>query len=98
MRTFFKRKKILPLYSIIASVFHASPALSANFESPDSVENTIAQQKQQQLDWRQKLATDGFSFGADYFSLGVTSNRGANGDSVRAASGVARLLWFMEPT
>ncbi|MFC1235963.1 carbohydrate porin [Vibrio sp. F74] len=91
MRTFFKHKKTLPLCSIIASVFLATPALSANFESPDSVKNTIAQQKQQQLDWREKLAADGFRFGVDYFSLGITSNNGAKGDSVNAASGVARL-------
>ncbi|MEZ8723947.1 carbohydrate porin [Vibrio pomeroyi] len=64
---------------------------SANFEGPDSVENTISKQKVQQLDWREKLAADGFTFGADYFALGLTSGDGVGGDSVNASSGVARL-------
>ncbi|CAK2049659.1 porin [Vibrio crassostreae] len=69
-----------------------SPAVySANFEGPDSVENTISKQKDQQLDWREKLAADGFTFGADYFALGLTSGDGVDGDSVNASSGVARL-------
>ena len=69
-----------------------SPAVySANFEGPDSVENTISKQKDQQLDWREKLAADGFTFGADYFALGLTSGDGVGGDSVDASSGVARL-------
>ncbi|CAK2700799.1 porin [Vibrio crassostreae] len=69
-----------------------SPAVySANFEGPDSVENTISKQKDQQLDWREKLAADGFTFGADYFALGLTSGDGVGGDSVNASSGVARL-------
>lgn len=79
------------MYSVIASFFHVSPVFSADFESADSVENTIGQQKSQQLDWREKLAADGFTFGADYFSLGVTSKNGTNGSSVDAASGVSRL-------
>ncbi|TWD32113.1 porin [Vibrio crassostreae] len=69
-----------------------SPAVySANFEGPDSVENTISKQKDQKLDWREKLAADGFTFGADYFALGLTSGDGVGGDSVNASSGVARL-------
>ncbi|WP_261314604.1 carbohydrate porin [Vibrio hangzhouensis] len=68
-----------------------APVMAANFESPDSVENTIAQQKSQQSSWREKLAEDGFTVGADYFSLGLVSNDGADGNSVDAASGVARL-------
>ncbi|MCG9545304.1 carbohydrate porin [Vibrio sp. Isolate33] len=64
---------------------------SANFEGPDSVENTISKQKDQQLDWREKLAADGFTFGADYFALGLTSGDGVGGDNVNASSGVARI-------
>ncbi|WP_050650838.1 carbohydrate porin [Vibrio coralliirubri] len=63
----------------------------ANFEGPDSVENTIAEQKAQKKSWRESLAEDGFTFGADYFALGLTSGDGAGGDSVDASSGVARL-------
>ncbi|WP_086969413.1 carbohydrate porin [Vibrio coralliirubri] len=63
----------------------------ANFEGPDSVENTIAEQKAQKKSWRESLAEDGFTFGADYFALGLTSVDGVNGDSVDASSGVARL-------
>lgn len=78
--------------SLVAlSVLLASSANATNFEGPDSVENTIAQQKKEQKDWRTQLADNGFTFGADYFSLGVASPNGVNGDSVNAASGVARL-------
>ncbi|MGF1848591.1 carbohydrate porin [Vibrio lentus] len=78
--------------AVMVAATSLSPAVySANFEGPDSVENTIAQQKDQQLNWRQKLAADGFTFGADYFALGLTSGDGVGGDSVDASSGVARL-------
>ncbi|GEM80656.1 carbohydrate porin [Vibrio superstes] len=66
-------------------------AEGANFEGPDSVENTIAAQKEDQKDWREHLAQKGFTFGADYFALGLTSSDGANGDSASSASGVARI-------
>nr|WP_102382956.1 carbohydrate porin [Vibrio lentus]PMH63908.1 porin [Vibrio lentus] len=78
--------------AVMVAATSLSPAVySANFEGPDSVENTIAQQKDQQLNWREKLAADGFTFGADYFALGLTSGDGVGGDSVDASSGVARL-------
>lgn len=75
--------------SLLGTVF-AIPTLAANFEGPDSVENTIAQQTEVKKDWRNHLAEDGFSFGADYFSLGLTSPSGVDGSSVNASSGVAR--------
>ena len=75
---------------IIASL-SITPAYAANFDSPDSVESTIAQQKAQQLDWRESLAAEGFTFGADYFSLALQSPDGKTGDSVDASSGVARV-------
>ncbi len=79
----------------MAIVMAASPmsgvVYGANFEGPDSVENTIAEQKAQKKSWRESLAEDGFTFGADYFALGLTSVDGVNGDSVDASSGVARL-------
>ncbi|MCZ8502608.1 carbohydrate porin [Vibrio lentus] len=78
--------------AVMVAATSLSPAVySANFEGPDSVENTIAQQKDQQLNWREKLAADGVTFGADYFALGLTSGDGVGGDSVDASSGVARL-------
>ncbi|CDT84355.1 conserved exported hypothetical protein [Vibrio coralliirubri] len=79
----------------MAIVMAASPmsgvVYGANFEGPDSVENTIAEQKAQKKSWRESLAEDGFTFGADYFALGLTSGNGVGGDSVDASSGVARL-------
>ncbi|WP_422641391.1 carbohydrate porin [Vibrio splendidus] len=79
----------------MAIVMAASPmsgvVYGANFEGPDSVENTIAEQKAQKKSWRESLAEDGFTFGADYFALGLTSGDGVGGDSVDASSGVARL-------
>jgi porin len=83
--------KLSTLTLTILSALTASTSFAANFESPDSVENTIAQQKAEQLDWRESLAADGFTFGADYFSLRVQSSDGTRGDSVSAASGVARI-------
>ena len=74
------------------AVSSISPTVySANFDGPDSVENTIAEQKAQKKSWRESLAEDGFTFGADYFALGLTSGDGVGGDSVDASSGVARL-------
>ncbi len=84
-------RKLSTLNLAIVAALAASSSFAANFESPDSVENTIAQQKSQQLDWRESLAADGFTFGADYFALRVQSSDGKTGDSVSAASGVARL-------
>lgn len=66
-------------------------AQGANFEGPDSVENTIAAQKKDQKHWRESLADNGFTFGADYFALGLTSANGSTGDTASAASGVARI-------
>lgn len=78
--------------AVIVAVSSISPVVySANFDGPDSVENTIAEQKAQKKSWRESLAEDGFTFGADYFALGLTSGDGAGGDSVNASSGVARL-------
>lgn len=84
-------RKLSTLNLAIVAALAASSSFAANFESPDSVENTIAQQKSEQLDWRESLAADGFTFGADYFSLRVQSSDGTTGDSVSAASGVARI-------
>ncbi|MDK9735994.1 carbohydrate porin [Vibrio sp. D404a] len=83
--------KLSTLTLTILAALTAPTSFAANFESPDSVENTIAQQKSEQLDWRESLAADGFTFGADYFSLRVQSSDGTTGDSVSAASGVARV-------
>ncbi len=84
-------RKLSTLNLAIVAALAASSSFAANFESPDSVENTIAQQTSQQLDWRESLAADGFMFGADYFALRVQSSDGKAGDSVSASSGVARL-------
>ncbi|WP_205472909.1 carbohydrate porin [Agarivorans sp. Alg241-V36] len=91
MKTMFNFKQVPAVCIAVFCGGITGPSMAANFESPDSVENTIAQQKNQQLGWREKLAKDGFTFGADYFALGLASGDGANGNSVNAASGVARL-------
>ncbi len=91
MRALLMNTKLSTISLAVISSMLAAPIMAANFESPDSVENTIAQQKEQQLDWREKLAEDGFTFGADYFALGLSSGNGSNGDSVDTSSGVARL-------
>ncbi|WP_198419047.1 carbohydrate porin [Motilimonas pumila] len=63
---------------------------AANFESPDSVDNTIAEQKAAQKTWREDLASKGLSFGLDYVMFGVASANGSQGNDVDRASGVAR--------
>ncbi|CAM4152884.1 carbohydrate porin [Vibrio neonatus] len=78
--------------SVVALVSSSSVlANSANFEGPDSVENTIATQKEDQKDWREGLAEHGFVFGADYFSLGLYSDDATGGGDASSASGVARV-------
>ncbi|MEZ9330011.1 carbohydrate porin [Vibrio breoganii] len=82
-------KSCLAIVTALASA--SAFAAGANFEGPDSVENTIAAQKGEQKHWRESLADKGFTFGADYFALGLASPNGATGDDVSASSGVARL-------
>ena len=90
MGTIFNHNKIACLCIVASTSFMCTSANSANFDGPDSVESTIAQQKKQQLSWREKLSSNGFNFGADYFALGLTSPNGSDGHSVNASSGVAR--------
>jgi porin len=65
-------------------------AQAANFGGPDSVDNTIANQKKQQLSWREQLASNGVSFGADYIAVGFSSANGSQGNNVDTSGGVAR--------
>ncbi|CAM4169502.1 hypothetical protein VIAG107301_02250 [Vibrio agarivorans] len=44
------------LHIMIFAASAAGPILAANFESPDSVDNTIAQQNSPQKSWRESLA------------------------------------------
>ncbi|MGY3572099.1 carbohydrate porin [Vibrio paucivorans] len=62
----------------------------ANFGSPDTVENTIASQTAAKKTWRENLADNGITMGADYFALGLHSSDGVNGGDVSNASGIAR--------
>lgn len=91
MSTQLMNVKPTTLCLAIFSTFSTGSIMAANFEGPDSVENTIAQQTEQKKDWRNQLADKGFTFGADYFALGLKSPNGVDGSSVNAASGVARL-------
>jgi len=74
---------------LLSNSFYAMA--SADFSGPDSVENTISDNARQKQSWRESLAADGFTFGADYFALGLSSPNGTSGDDVDASSGVARL-------
>jgi len=85
------RFSIVSMAIVMAASTMSGVVYGANFEGPDSVENTIAEQKAQKKSWRESLAEDGFTFGADYFALGLNSGDGVGGDSVDASSGVARL-------
>ncbi|MBY6196059.1 carbohydrate porin [Vibrio hangzhouensis] len=80
----------IALSLVALSSLASASAVAANFEGPDSVQNTIAQQTEKKKDWRSELADGGLTFGADYFALGLTSPDGVDGTSASAASGVAR--------
>ncbi|WP_261383429.1 carbohydrate porin [Vibrio sp. T20] len=75
---------------VMAASLMSGVVYGANFEGPDSVENTIAEQKAQKKSWRESLADDGITFGADYNALGLASSNGSMGNDVDASSGVAR--------
>ncbi|MGF1752779.1 carbohydrate porin [Vibrio makurazakiensis] len=78
------------IYSFLFPLVSFNAVAGANFESPDSVENTIAENTRQKQSWREGLANDGITFGADYFALGVSSPDGKNGKEVNSSSGIAR--------
>lgn len=88
-KTTHSHSRLLTLFSATSLI--VSPVFAgANFESPDSVENTISENTRQKQSWRESLANDGITFGADYLALGVSSPNGAKGNSVERSSGVAR--------
>ncbi|MGF1695138.1 carbohydrate porin [Vibrio lamellibrachiae] len=84
-------KSALPVSIIAVSLTSFSVLADTDFSAPDSVENTIAENTRQKQTWRESLTDDGFTFGADYFALGITSPNGKHGDNVDASSGVARI-------
>lgn len=74
----------------VAAALFSTNLYAANFEGPDSVDNTIAQQTAQKKSWRESLAEQGLNIGADYNVLGLSSANGSKGNSVDRSSGVAR--------
>ncbi|PSU35213.1 carbohydrate porin [Photobacterium lutimaris] len=74
----------------VAATMFSYPIYAANFESPDTVENTISAQKNVQKPLRESLADSGLTFGLDYNSQGFSSSSGFNGEKASVASGVAR--------
>lgn len=78
--------------SLLASPLAYAENSTPTFGSPDSVENTIKDNKKSvQKPWREALAEDhGFSFGLDYnvLALGATNTMAGTDDN--SASGVAR--------
>lgn len=90
----FKTNKTLLSFSIICALSSTSllAQASATFGGPDSVDNTIEDNKKgPQKAWRETLAADhGFTFGLDYNALGVTATNPSQGTEKNSASGVAR--------
>ena len=79
--------------------FISAPVFAdANFSGPDSVANTIAENTRQKQTWREQLASQGLTFGVDYFALAVSSPDGSQGNSVDSASGIARFYGSWELT
>ncbi|OCH03667.1 carbohydrate porin [Aliivibrio fischeri] len=75
---------------LLLTVLTSPLAFSANFESPDSVENTIKKESSPKQHWRDELSNKGITFGADYLALGLSSPNGSQGNSVNRSSGIAR--------
>ncbi|AJR08450.1 carbohydrate-selective porin OprB [Photobacterium gaetbulicola Gung47] len=80
----------LTLSIVILSLSVMGKTFAANFGGPDTVGNTIANQKTQRLTWREQLTASGVTFGLDYNVMGLTSPNGAQGNTVDSASGVLR--------
>ncbi|MGF1756844.1 carbohydrate porin [Photobacterium sagamiensis] len=92
---FFKHKKSLVSFSLLLAISINSTLASdkgTTFGGPDSVDNTIADNKKgPQKAFRARWAEDhGFTFGLDYHALGLTATNTLPGTDESSASGVAR--------
>lgn len=85
-------KVTVPKFSFIAlSLVMASSVNAANFGSPDTVDNTIAENAREKRTWRESLAEDhNLTFGLDYQALGLTASDPQSGGEDTASAGVAR--------
>ncbi len=87
-------KVTVPKLSFIAlSLVMASSINAANFGSPDTVDNTIAENAREKRTWRESLAEDhNLTFGLDYQALGLTASDPQSGGEDTASAGVARFM------
>ncbi|WP_122032377.1 carbohydrate porin [Aliivibrio sp. EL58] len=77
--------------SIAVALFSSSLLASANFGSPDTVDNTLAENTRQKKSWRENLAEQhNLTFGLDYQMLGLSASDPVSGGEDKASSGVAR--------
>ncbi|MCW8331020.1 carbohydrate porin [Photobacterium sp. SDRW27] len=83
--------RLTKLCIIFSSLSIIPSALSSDLGGPGSVESKISQQPLSKASWREQLASDGFTFGLEYSSIGLTSPDGSLGNNVERASGLVQL-------
>ncbi|MGR5243328.1 carbohydrate porin [Vibrio sp. PNB23_22_6] len=82
----------IPRLSLLAlSVVASSSLYAANFGSPNTVGNTLAETKHENESWREALEEEhNLTFGLDYQALGLSATDPVTGGDDTASSGVAR--------
>ncbi|WP_295892055.1 carbohydrate porin [uncultured Vibrio sp.] len=80
-----------PILATLLCILPNAAAASANFGSPDSVDNTLAENTRVKKSWRENLAEQHhLNFGLDYQALGLQASDPVSGGEGSASSGVAR--------
>ncbi|CAE6924551.1 Carbohydrate-selective porin [Vibrio sp. B1REV9] len=82
---------ISTLSLLALSIVSSSNLYAANFGSPNTVGNTLAETKHEKESWRESLEQEhNLTFGLDYQALGLSATDPVTGGDDTASSGVAR--------
>lgn len=77
---------------VLLAILGFRVSAETNFGSPNTVENTIKENKRSKQSWRELLEKDHqFTFGLDYQVLGLSASSPTQGGEDKAAGGVVRL-------
>jgi len=78
-------------FAVLLSTVPTVASASANFGSPDSVDNTLNENTREKKSWRENLQQNyNLTFGLDYQALGLNASEPVQGGEDKASSGVAR--------
>ncbi|OZS41668.1 porin [Photobacterium sanguinicancri] len=84
-------KAFLLSVSIVMAMYPSATLAGANFGSPNTVDNTLAENTREKRSWRENLAErHNLTFGLDYQALGLSASDPVAGGKGEASSGVAR--------